>query len=331
MNVEQDEVSKDSDGGETVFIGDIHGHAAALEAMLKTLGWKQQDGRWRGPANTRLVFVGELIDHGPDNRRAVELVRDLVERDLATCVLGNHKTNAIQFHTPDPENPGKHLRPQSDKNFRQHEAFLNEYGNDPAGLKDTLAWFRTLPMAVETPRWRCVHACWHPDPLNHLHHENGTWRMPEDRWLHTARAGQPERQAIDVLLNGPEIDLPNGAFYHDKDGHQRDNARLKWWARHPSSLGEAILMPGRADGLDLDQPFDGAAYPGYPAGATPVFFGHYWRTGTPSPELPNAACIDHSAARGGRLVAYRLGRERRLDPSRFVSQLVGNVSGKAAN
>ena len=38
----------------------------------------------------------------------------------------------------------------------------------------------------------------------------------------------------------------------------------------------------------------------------PVFLGHYWMEGEPSPLADNIACLDYGVAnRGGKLVAYR--------------------------
>lgn len=46
--------------------------------------------------------------------------------------------------------------------------------------------------------------------------------------------------------------------------------------------------------------------------------GHYWFTDDPAPLAPNAACLDYSIAKGGRLCAYRWDGEPALDASKFV-------------
>ena len=38
-----------SEARETVFIGDIHGHAPTLLALLEQLGWRQKTGAWPIP------------------------------------------------------------------------------------------------------------------------------------------------------------------------------------------------------------------------------------------------------------------------------------------
>ena len=49
-----------------------------------------------------------------------------------------------------------------------------------------------------------------------------------------------------------------------------------------------------------------------------LFVGHYWRSGKPAPIRENLACLDYSAVLYGKLVAYRLDQETRLDPRKFV-------------
>ncbi|MNY40076.1 hypothetical protein D3C86_1747970 [compost metagenome] len=49
-----------------------------------------------------------------------------------------------------------------------------------------------------------------------------------------------------------------------------------------------------------------------------LFVGHYWRSGKPAPIRANLACLDYSAVMYGKLVAYRLDQEARLDPHKFV-------------
>ncbi len=54
-----------------------------------------------------------------------------------------------------------------------------------------------------------------------------------------------------------------------------------------------------------------------PANAVPVFVGHYWLTGTPTPLAGNVACTDYSVAKGGKLVAYRWDGESTLIADKF--------------
>jgi hypothetical protein len=54
-------------------IGDIHGHADKLEGLLIKLDYEMKDGFYQHN-NRKVVFVGDFIDRGTQNRRVVEVV-----------------------------------------------------------------------------------------------------------------------------------------------------------------------------------------------------------------------------------------------------------------
>ncbi len=72
------------------FIGDVHGQADRLEALLRQLGYARAGSGWRHPAG-RVVFLGDFIDRGPQQRRVIEIVRSMVESGNALAVMGNHE------------------------------------------------------------------------------------------------------------------------------------------------------------------------------------------------------------------------------------------------
>jgi polynucleotide kinase-phosphatase len=78
-------------------IGDVHGCRAELEALLTTLGWELiRDDRGRPvdavhPDLRKAVFVGDLVDRGPDSPGVLRLVMGMVAAGHAICVPGNHE------------------------------------------------------------------------------------------------------------------------------------------------------------------------------------------------------------------------------------------------
>jgi len=80
-------------------IGDIHGYAAPLESLLRRMGYVPHGTCWRAPHGRKAIFVGDLIDRGPEQVRVVETVRSMVDDCQALCVLGNHEFNAIGWAT----------------------------------------------------------------------------------------------------------------------------------------------------------------------------------------------------------------------------------------
>jgi protein phosphatase len=68
-------------------IGDVHGCSAELEALLGKLGYV--DGRH--PEGRTAVFVGDLVDRGPDSPGVLRRVMAMVKSGDALCVPGNHE------------------------------------------------------------------------------------------------------------------------------------------------------------------------------------------------------------------------------------------------
>ncbi|MFF2505810.1 polynucleotide kinase-phosphatase [Streptomyces sp. NPDC058067] len=68
-------------------IGDIHGCAAELETLLTRLGY--EDGVH--PEGRTAVFVGDLVDRGPDSPGVLRRVMAMVKSGHALCVPGNHE------------------------------------------------------------------------------------------------------------------------------------------------------------------------------------------------------------------------------------------------
>ncbi|MEV4339923.1 polynucleotide kinase-phosphatase [Streptomyces sp. NPDC049590] len=68
-------------------IGDIHGCSAELEALLAKLGYA--DGAH--PEGRTAVFVGDLVDRGPDSPGVLRRVMAMVNSGNALCVPGNHE------------------------------------------------------------------------------------------------------------------------------------------------------------------------------------------------------------------------------------------------
>ncbi len=298
-------------------IGDIHGHDEALVRLLRKLDYREQGGSWRHPERTAL-FVGDFIDRGPGQLKTINIVRAMVDSGAARAVMGNHEFNAIAWHTPDPEKPGAHLRPHSEKNLEQHAAFLAETEGKPALHQEIIDWFLTLPLWLELPGLRVVHACWHPAYMDALRPHLKPDLSPDLALVEAGcRKGSDPHKAIETILKGPEVALPDGVTFM-QGAQERAEARTRWWDPNAITFRQSALV-GSKDPLELpDLPIPEEVRPGY-AGDRPVFFGHYWMTGKPQPLAPDVACVDYSVGKKGPLVAYRWEGERSLVAENFRS------------
>lgn len=70
-------------------IGDVHGRLDLLERLLAKI---DVDDRQRPDAQTMLIFLGDLIDRGPDSAAVVEALRQLAAvTDQVRFLMGNHE------------------------------------------------------------------------------------------------------------------------------------------------------------------------------------------------------------------------------------------------
>lgn len=297
-------------------IGDIHGHASELVTLLKRMDYAERGGLWRHSSRTA-VFVGDFIDRGPQQLEAVDVVRRMVEGGSALAVMGNHEFNAIAWHTEDPDRPGEHLRRHTQKNRGQHYEFLKAVERDPARHASIIDWFLTLPLWLELPGLRVVHACWHQASMNYLAPRlvDGN-RLTRDLMPEASREPADGSEltvfgAIETILKGLEVPLPSGhGGFRDKDGFLRDSVRVKWWDPAATTFRKAALMPSLEREGVPDSPLPAESRVSLDGGA-PVFFGHYWATGELA-VAPRAVCVDYSIAKGGKLAAYRWNGELEL-------------------
>lgn len=99
-----------SETGNFDIIGDIHGCFPELQDLLTNLGYQIEEQapeplaegekirfweamnwfRVANPEGRRAIFLGDLVDRGPDSPRVLKLVMSMVANGLAFCVPGNH-------------------------------------------------------------------------------------------------------------------------------------------------------------------------------------------------------------------------------------------------
>ena len=299
-------------------IGDIHGYADHLEQLLQNLGYsKHHNGYYHHPERTAL-FVGDYIDRGEKSKEVIDIVRSMQLNNAAIALLGNHEYNALCFHNRGQD--GEYLRKHSVKNISQHCMTMSSFKDD-GYLKGALEWIQTLPLFVETDSFRAVHACWDANHIDFLKQsQNGNQLAKGDLEL-SAKKETPLYEAIECILKGRELKLPDEIKFKDKDEHPRSAIRVKWWeeAKGKSYVDMAVkvektfahLTNSIPDSLIGDDPI-------YGQDEKPVFFGHYWlESPTPDLQRSNVCCLDYSVAKNGSLVAYRYDGESVLDPRKF--------------
>ncbi|MEV6524457.1 polynucleotide kinase-phosphatase [Longispora sp. NPDC051575] len=113
-------------------IGDVHGCRAELETLLTTLGWTLvRDGAGRPvdathPEGRRAVFVGDLVDRGPDSPGVLRLVMGMTAAGTALCVPGNHEQKLLRSLRGRPVTVSHGLAETLDQLSREDPAWVEE-------------------------------------------------------------------------------------------------------------------------------------------------------------------------------------------------------------
>jgi len=252
-------------------VGDVHGEIDALLTLLDHLGY---DRAGRHPASRRLVFLGDLIDRGPDSPAVLEVVRQMVAAGRAQCVLGNHELNLlrdIRKHGNDwytkpgvpGEFPARAVRSGDREAFRQFCA--------------------SLPAVLERPDLRVVHACWNAaalaavrssgaaDALTLYEHYRRQAEAPlADGPLRRAMVDEYQRHGDD--LRNPDWDpvfLP--AIAEADRAYQMGNPLRILTSGEEAATGEPFWAGGRWRMVSRVLWWQHYREP------VPVVIGHYWR------------------------------------------------------
>ncbi len=265
-------------------VGDVHGDAAGLSALLERLGYGADGAH---PEGRRLVFVGDLVDRGPDSLGVLDRLRGLLAAGHQ-AIIGNHELNLLM-------------------GLRRHGSDWFWALDDRSSVLDL---FASLPVALERADLRVVHACW--SSVDRLREVSGPLADSvraadatieravgpkaavaegiratldarpdaiDDTYVEVALARQ-EASAVRLATSGPE-ERAEAPFH--AGGRWRMVRRSRWWRSYTDEV--------------------------------PLVFGHYWRTTTdqvdPFDEDPpfawlgprgNAFCVDYT----GRVAALRV-------------------------
>lgn len=121
-------------------IGDVHGCRSELETLLGKLDYELRRDELGRPVDARhpegrtAVFVGDLVDRGPDTPGVLRLVMGMVASGNALCVTGNHEFKLVRALDGRKVKIGHGLA----ESLEQFEA------EEPEFRKTALEWCRSL-------------------------------------------------------------------------------------------------------------------------------------------------------------------------------------------
>ncbi len=257
---------------------------------------------------------------GTQNAAVISLVRAMEQRGHAVAILGNHELNALLYHEPGANSDGTndgYMRAHNDKNTSQHQTFLDEFPLGHPRTRDVLDWFLTLPVFLDFPGLRLIHACWDSMHIETIRKRNPDGRLRRSDLQELAFEDQdtPFSKAVLTVLKGPEAELPSPYSFFDTKGHRRSAVRLNWWQPSAGTWRAAALSVSNPNDLPDTPVTDVMKVNFYETDQKPVLFGHYKRVGQPVLETSNALCLDYHH----QPCAYRWDGETKLSSDRLIS------------
>ncbi|WP_269500098.1 metallophosphoesterase [Castellaniella sp. S9] len=252
-------------------IGDIHGEITALNALLDQL---EQDP---GPGR-RLVFIGDLCDRGPDSIAVIDRVRSLIEDGKALAILGNHEINLLANDAKDGSGWYFDARELPDRPF--YAPFTRATPEQRPAIRE---FFAGLPLALQSPSLRIVHAAWDPPSIDAIADvQRGRLVDAMHHWNERVRAaaqvdGLYERYLEEKSRWAAQLEDPDNPppYLHAVADYEMLEQRLNPVKRLTSGIEERSTTPFYSG--NRWRYSDRTAWWNDYEGTQPVVIGHYWR------------------------------------------------------
>jgi bis(5'-nucleosyl)-tetraphosphatase (symmetrical) len=113
-------------------VGDVQGCAPSLKSLLKKL-----------PKKSKLIFLGDLVNRGPDSLGTLRLLKSLQESGRAECILGNHDLHLLAIDAG--------IRKTKDLDTMDRILKAPD-------RKELINWVRNRPLALTNGKVLAVHA-----------------------------------------------------------------------------------------------------------------------------------------------------------------------------
>lgn len=246
-------------------IGDVHGHAEELVQLLSIFGYHEKENGFVHPNGNQALFVGDLINRGPDSIRVLEIVKKMHTNMQAQVVLGNHEFRLIQ------------------KSISDQKSILPE-------MRKFLPWIKKLPLFLELPSLRIVHAAWHFSSIEKAKNKE----VDDNNFIRsTLERSSEEKDAVNTILQGIKTYLPNEFDYHDRFGIKRNKARIRWWESDQKQISGKNFFPASKKYFKSFFTYSSKIKKEhYNLYQKPVFFGHYCLPPEEGKIFGNKICLD---------------------------------------
>jgi len=156
-----------TESGERIYaVGDVHGCYELLCGLLDRIG--EHHSALPSTSALHIVFLGDIVDRGPDSRKVIDLLYDLQQRtERVVVLLGNHEEAMLQALGGDVEMLSSWMKVGGAATVRSFGLEPFHRGDDAADylrrLRATIpaewiAWLRRLPLTARSGDYFFCHA-----------------------------------------------------------------------------------------------------------------------------------------------------------------------------
>ncbi len=227
------------EGRRVYAIGDIHGRNDLLQQLIEKI---IDDDAKRGDVNSEIIFLGDLVDRGPDSAGVIETAMQL-KRELGDVrfLMGNHEEVYLKAATGDEKATRFFNRIGGKETILSYEISIREYMDlDNAALAQRLPglipehhidFIKAFENQIVIGDYAFVHAGIRPGV------SLDEQKTKDLRWIREEflSVKEPHEKVIvyghtindDVVEKGNRIGIDTGAYYSEKltalalEGNQR--------------------------------------------------------------------------------------------------------------
>ncbi|WP_028782464.1 metallophosphoesterase family protein [Thalassobacillus devorans] len=185
-----------------LIVSDIHGEAEKLESVLEKASFDSE--------NDQLILLGDYIDRGPRSKAVIDKVKELVEKDGAVAIKGNHDDLFIRSQY---EGEAMELWKMNGA-----ASTLESYQGKRGELKEDQQWMeKNLELYYETDDYIFVHAGLEPEiPIKKQDEDTMLWTRHTDRIGLGKTVVHGHTPVKDIIYYEDQIDIDTGAAYGGK-------------------------------------------------------------------------------------------------------------------
>lgn len=204
--------------GDAIYaVGDIHGRYDLLKVMTDMIG--RHAAAYRPDESYHIIFLGDIIDRGPDSARVIRSLRALSGQKKATVLLGNHEDAMLRVIDGEPGMMTQWLKFGGDATLQSFGITppedVSDYTRATKEMREAIPenyveWLRRRPISVRSGDYLFCHAGIRPGV------ELNRQKTQDMLWIRDEFLASDETHGV-VVVHGHSIS-PDVELRHNRIG-----------------------------------------------------------------------------------------------------------------